>query len=281
MFVFDIDAEKEIDDILKFLESYKESGCRGVVLGLSGGKDSTVVAMLAKKVWGDDALAILMPNGEQKDLSDSLAIATQIGINYKVVDIETIYSSLIHAVENQLIDVPVTSFSGKEVFERDYVQNYHPITVKARTNIPPRIRMTILYAVAQTMGYRVMGTGNLSEYTIGWFTKWGDGAYDVNPIGHLTCTEVVKIGKVLAKEFNLDVKYITKTPDDGLSGKSDEENFGFSYEDLDNYIRNYAVLSPALASKINQMVGYSEHKKNPPVKIHRYSFEVLRVEDDK
>lgn len=270
-----IDTKKEIESIVDFLSNYKKSGCKGVVLGLSGGKDSTVVAMLAKKVWENNVVAILMPNGEQKDISDSIEIAKKLNLNYKIVNIETIYNNLVHVVENQLADIPKGTWDGKAVFERDFIPNCPKITSKAKTNIPPRIRMTVLYAVAQTLGYRVIGTGNLSESYIGWCTKWGDTANDVNPIAHLTCTEVVKIGKELAKEFGLDEKYVTKKPADGLTNKSDEDNFGFSYAVLDGFIRKYCTIGMDTAEKIDTMHKNSQHKREMPLKISREPFETL------
>lgn len=270
-----LDTKKEIESIIKFLTDYKNSGCKGVVLGLSGGKDSTVVAMLAKKVWGENVTALLMPNGEQKDISDSLEIAKQLNLDYKVINIETIYNNLVHVVENQIADVPKNKFNGAVVFERDYIPNCPKITAKAKTNIPPRIRMTILYAVAQTMGYRVIGTGNLSESYIGWCTKWGDCAYDINPIGHLTCTEVIKLGRELAKEFNLDLKFVNKTPDDGLSGKSDEDNFGFTYALLDGLIRKNCTIDFETYDKIENMHKISQHKRELPLKLTREPIETL------
>lgn len=266
-----MNAQKEIQRIKDWLLDYKKTTkCKGVVLGLSGGKDSTVVAMLVKAVWGDNMLCLLMPNGEQKDISDSLAIADALRVPHKIVNIETIYNSLIHVTENSIAEVPKNVFHGKTVYERDYVQNCPRITEKAKTNIPPRIRMTILYAVAQTRGYRVAGTGNLSEAYIGWFTKWGDGAHDFNPIAHLTCSEVIEIGKELAKEYGLDEKYIVKTPADGLSGKSDEENFGFSYAELDRHIRtnpSERVDGTLDGQKIERKHSETAHKRALPLKI--------------
>ena len=231
--------------------------------------------MLAKKVWKDNVLAILMPNGEQKDISDSIEIAKKLNLNYKIVNIETIYNNLVHVVENQLSDIPKGTWDGKTVFERDFIPNCPKITSKAKTNIPPRIRMTVLYAVAQTLGYRVIGTGNLSESYIGWCTKWGDTANDVNPIAHLTCTEVVKIGKELAKEFGLDEKYVTKKPADGLTNQSDEDNFGFSYAILDGFIRKDRAIGMDTAEKIDTMHKNSQHKREMPLKIYREPFETL------
>ena len=149
--------------IIDWLEDYRiKTDCKGVVLGISGGKDSTVCAMLAKKVWGDDVFGIIMPNGAQKDIDDAIKVCESIGIDYRIVNIETIYNNLILNVENRLT-------TKKENI--DWVENCPKISEKAKTNIPPRIRMTILYSVAQTLGYRVMGTGNASERFIGWFTK--------------------------------------------------------------------------------------------------------------
>ena len=213
--------QKEKERILNWLNAYKtEKNCKGVVLGLSGGKDSTVVAMLAKMVWGDNVLAVMMPNGNQADIDDSYAIAKTLGLNYRVVNVGAAFAGLTSAIENA---------EGTGKIE---------LSAKTKTNIPPRLRMTTLYAIAQTLGYHVIGTGNASERFIGWFTKWGDGACDFNPIAHLTCTEVVALGKVLAEELGLDLSFVIKTPSDGLTGKTDEENFGFTYAELDAFIRD-------------------------------------------
>lgn len=236
--------DNKLNTILTFLEEYKEkTGCRGVVLGISGGKDSTVVAMLAKKVWGDNIVGVLMPNGQQKDISDSQEIVKILDIKNYTVDIFGAYLSLCTAVEQQL---------GQ------------PISDKALTNVPPRLRMTTLYAIAQTLGYRVIGTGNASEAYVGWTTKWGDSAYDFNPIANLTCTEVMAVGKILATEFDLPEKYVVKTPSDGLSGKSDEDNFGFTYETLDAYIKGEEI-DKEIAARIAKMHEITAHKRALPV----------------
>ena len=124
--------------------------------------------------------------------------------------------------------------------------------------------MTVLYAVAQSIGYRVIGTGNASEAYIGWTTKWGDSANDFNPIAHLTCTEVIEIGKILAKDLGLDEKYVNKSPSDGLTGKTDEDNFGFTYDELDRYIHNDTSIPKETALKIERLHAASEHKRQPP-----------------
>lgn len=231
------------DRVKSWLEDYKRrTNCTGVVLGISGGKDSTTVAMLAKTVWGDKAVGVLMPNGVQSDIDDSLEIVKTIGLEYRVVNISSMYDAF-RAL------LPDTS-------------------EKALTNVAPRLRMITLYAIAQTLGYRVIGTGNASERFIGWFTKWGDGAFDFNPIAELTCSEVISLGKELCRDFGLDEKYIIKAPADGLTGKSDEANFGFSYESLDKVIANIRSGKEPddddVSKRIMELHRMTEHKRILP-----------------
>lgn len=241
-------ANEEIKRIVSFLENYKNNtNCKGVVLGLSGGKDSTVVAMLSKKVWGNNVYAVMMPNGTQADIQDSKDIAKTLNLSSGVVNIGEAYEGILQAI---------TSIN---------------ISDKAKTNIPPRLRMTTLYAIAQSLGYRVIGTGNASEGYVGWCTKYGDTGYDFNPIAHLTKTKVVEIGKVLAEEYGLDKRFITKTPSDGLTGKSDEENLGFSYELLDAYIEGVADVErhKQEIEKISQMHAVTQHKREMPYQVNQ------------
>lgn len=252
-----LDAKTAVEDIICWLENYKyETNCKGVVLGISGGKDSTVVAMLAKKVWGDNVIGVLMPNGEQKDIADSLNIVRCLKLKYKIVHIESIYEALLNNVE--------TGYMVNKCDNNGYPCQWEHIQIsdKSKTNIPPRIRMTILYSIAQSFGYQVIGTGNATETFLGWFTKWGDGAHDFNPIKSLTCNQVIELGKVLCQEFNLPIEYVVKTPSDGLTGKSDEENFGFSYKDAEDVMQGKEVASD-IYSKIDNMHKSTEHKRNP------------------
>ena len=237
--------------ITEWMNEYKEkTNCRGVVLGISGGKDSTVVAMLSKKVFGDNVFGVIMPNGEQKDIDDAVTVCQTLNINYRIVNINDAYKGLLNAI---------AYCPGMEDAN---------ISDKAKTNIPPRLRMTTLYAIAQTLGYRVIGTGNFSERYIGWFTKFGDGGCDLNPIAHLTCFEVVELGKELCKEFELPESLIVKTPADGLTGKSDEDNFGFTYQQLENYIKLVDGSGDVdIDKKIEHMNKMSEHKLRTPYTI--------------
>ena len=243
---------EKLDKIINWMEDFKiKNKVKGVVLGLSGGKDSTVVAMLAKKVFGGNVLAVSMPNGIQNDLEDALEICKTLNLEYTVVNIQNTYVEFLHSIKCP-----------------GFMHNPQSISEKAKTNIAPRIRMTALYAIAQSLGYLVIGTGNKSEAMLGWTTKFGDSACDFNPIGHLTCSEVIEIGKELAEEFGLDIGYIVKKPADGLTSKTDEENFGFTYEELDNYLL-YNIEGPNI-EKIKNMIRWAEHKRKMPPKVEEY-----------
>lgn len=239
--------KREYDRIIEFLRNYqKTSGLKGVVLGISGGKDSTIVAKLCVDAFGkDNVVGILMPNGDQKDIGTSYDVIKELGIHYIYVNIMDIYRDIpqrlvIHARPNW------NSFSFNE---------------KTRTNIPPRLRMMYLYAIAQELGYRVAGTGNLSERYIGWCTKFGDMACDFNPIAHLTCNEVIALGDYMGISKSL----VHKIPSDGLTNRSDEENFGFSYEQLDSYIRGQHQIPSEIEDKIKLMHERSMHKLKMPI----------------
>lgn len=262
--------KKIYDKIIKGIQNYcANTGCRGFVIGCSGGKDSTVVAkLLVDAIGANKVLGILMPNGEQIDIKDSIKVCELLGINYHTVNIQYVYESILSAIH-----VPYSP-----EYETDEYGNMYPdpipaaeriattnngfqfqINPKARTNIPPRLRMTVLYAIAQSIGYRVCGTSNKSEHYIGWFTKWGDGACDFNPIADLTCTEVIELGHYIGLPDDL----VDKTPADGLTGKSDEENFGFTYKELDEYINNpssVTVHNMDNYPKFDEMHKKSQHK---------------------
>jgi NAD+ synthase len=239
-------AKENYKKVVEWLEKYKEAtACSGVVLGISGGKDSTTVAMLAKKVWGDSVIGVLMPNGEQSDIADSYEIVKALGLRHYVVNINDAFSGIVGAIEK----------SGAPKIEG-----------QAKTNIPPRLRMTTLYAIAQSFGYRVIGTGNASEIYIGWTTKWGDGGHDLNPIAGLTCTEVMELGSLLSLEFGLDGRLAVKAPSDGLTGRTDEDNFGFTYKELDDYILYGIEPEKEKLEKIKRMHAFSAHKRKMPTR---------------
>jgi NAD+ synthase len=218
--------------IVSFLKNYQErTHVKGYVLGISGGKDSTIVAkLLVDAIGKENVLGVLMPNGEQKDIEDSVKVCKLLGINYQKVNISETYQSLKRSIERGIRQK--TNSTNVEHYANPIVGSKYIISEKSLTNVAPRIRMTTLYAIAQSLGYRVAGTSNASELFIGWGTKWGDLASDINPISQLTCSEVISLGDYMGLPYDL----IHKTPADGLTGKSDEENFGFTYKELDTLI---------------------------------------------
>lgn len=240
----EFDAKYQSEKIVEWIRDWFENhsgNAKGIVIGISGGKDSTVVAALCAKAIGKDKVfGVLMPNDHQSDIEDSIKVCQTIGIGYKIVNIGDIYAEILSTLRLE-----------------DIILSFH-----TRTNIPPRIRMTILYAIGQELSYRVAGTGNASEAFVGYFTKWGDGAYDFNPIANLTVEQVVEVGNAIGLPYEL----VHKTPSDGLCGKSDEENLGFSYEDISDYMNFGSCKNEEIANKIKKMHEYNAHKLSQPMK---------------
>lgn len=207
------DATKVKNDCVNWIRTFFENNgkdCNAVV-GISGGKDSSVVAALCVEALGKDrVIGVLMPCGEQQDIDCSYDLVNHLGIPYYVVNIKD-------AVEGIKANMP------KDL----------PLTAQSLTNLPPRIRMTTLYAVSQSCNGRVANTCNLSEDWVGYSTRYGDAAGDFSPLSRLTVQEVKEIGHLLG----LPSELVEKTPIDGLCGKTDEENLGFTYAELDRYIR--------------------------------------------
>lgn len=232
----DFEPKKAIKSIKNWLENYSnETGLQKVVLGISGGKDSTVVAKLCADVLGaDNVNGIMLPNGTQKDINDSIRVTQILGIKSETINIMEAFDALCNSI-------PEISKLGAE-------------------NVAPRIRMTVLYAYAASHGCRVAGTGNLSEKLLGYFTKWGDGAHDFNLIGNYTSLEVMRIGE----ELGLPIELVYKTPSDGLSGLSDEEKLGVTYADVHKFIRCDAKgLDSKTFDKIVKIAKSAEHKIKP------------------
>lgn len=235
-------AVKTTTDIIDWIKEYfQKNGSLSTkaIIGISGGKDSSICAALCVKALGKDrVLGVLMPQGEQADIDCSRKIVEFLGIDSIEVNIADAYSGLM----NQL--------SGKI-----------SISKQAIINTPARLRMTTLYAVAACVGGRVVNTCNLSEDWVGYSTKFGDNAGDFSILGDLTVTEILSIGDYLKLPYAL----VHKVPIDGLSGKTDEDNFGFTYSDLDNYIRGYDTLSEniQLKERIDNMHNASRHKIEP------------------
>ena len=211
--------DKEIDSIIEWIKTYFVNNGNPntkAVIGISGGKDSTVAAALLVKALGPDrVIGVLMPEGSQKDIADSYEVCNYLGIKYHEINISTTMDALTEEIPQELFEL------------RDDNDIYW-------TNTPARLRMTTLYAVAGLVGGRVCHTGNASEAEIGYTTKYGDLAGDFSLLQDFTVSEIYAMGDAL----ELPKYLVHKVPSDGMSGKSDEEKIGLSYELIDNYIRN-------------------------------------------
>lgn len=211
MYKFDVvDAtNKCIEWIRDFFEK-NGKGCNAV-LGISGGKDSTVAAALCVEALGKDrVIGVLLPNGIQEDIEDAYAICRHLGIKYYEVNIKEMVDAAHIALSNQM-----------------------EISEQTKINLNPRIRMSMIYAVSQSLNGRVVNTCNLSEDWVGYSTRYGDSVGDFSPLSHFTVTEVKQIGAYL----KLPIFLVNKVPSDGLCGYTDEDRLGFTYEELDKYIR--------------------------------------------
>ncbi|MBP3559222.1 MAG: NAD(+) synthase [Clostridia bacterium] len=231
------DALKVKNDIVKWIQDWFEingKGCKGV-LGISGGKDSSVVAALLVEALGkENVVGVLMPNGEQFDIDVSEALVKHLGIKSYVVNIKEAYDGVISELNKSGIG----------------------LTPQAVTNLPPRLRMTTVYAVSQCVNGRVANTCNLSEDWVGYSTRYGDSAGDFSPLAKLTVQEVKEIGRALG----LPDMFVDKVPIDGLCGKTDEDNLGFTYATLDRYIREGVCEDEEIKAKIDRMHRINQFK---------------------
>ena len=226
-------AKKTKDQCVEWIRDFfKENGnnCNAVV-GISGGKDSSVVAALLVEALGKDrVIGVLMPQGEQHDIDMAYLLVKTLGIKHFVINVKDAVESVINNLPK---DIEIT-----------------PQTIQ---NIPPRVRMTTLYAVSQSVNGRVANTCNLSEDWVGYSTRYGDSVGDFSPLSNLTVTEVKQIGY----ELGLPKELVDKTPIDGLCGKTDEENLGFTYAELDKYIREGKIENEQTKEIIDK-----KHKQN-------------------
>ncbi|MBE6793716.1 MAG: NAD(+) synthase [Ruminococcaceae bacterium] len=218
-----------VDWIRDFFEKNGKD-CKAV-LGISGGKDSSVAAALCVEALGKDrVVGVLMPQGVQHDIDAAYLLVNHLGIKHYEVNIKD-------AVDGVLKNIP-------EDLE---------LTPQSLQNLPPRIRMSTVYAISQSVNGRVVNTCNLSEDWVGYSTRYGDSVGDFSPMSNLTVTEVKAIGHILG----LPEELVEKTPIDGLCGKSDEENLGFTYAELDVYIRTGYIEDKAKKELIDK-----KHKAN-------------------
>lgn len=235
------DAEKVKDACVQWIRDWFEEngkGCNAVV-GISGGKDSSVCAALCVEALGKDrVIGVTMPNGVQPDIADSVKLIEHLGIKRYDINIGSAFQALMAEVEDKL---------------------GHPASAQTRINMAPRLRMTSLYAISQSNNGRVANTCNLSEDWVGYSTRYGDAAGDFSPLGGLTVQEVKAIGKVLGLPGDL----VEKAPSDGLTGKTDEDNLGFTYAVLDKYIRTGVCEDPAVKALIDRKYAMNQFKLKP------------------
>ena len=204
---------KAMNGCIEWIREFFEENGKGcnAVLGISGGKDSSVVAALLVEALGKDrVIGVLMPNGEQADIDMAKLLVNHLGIKYYVVNIKEAYDGIINAFPEEL-----------------------NMSNQTKINLAPRLRMSTVYAVSQSVNGRVANTCNLSEDWVGYSTRYGDSVGDFSPCSHFTVQEVKEIGRMLG----LPEVLIEKAPSDGLCGKTDEDNLGFTYAVLDKYIR--------------------------------------------
>lgn len=232
-----LELKNRIEFIQNILESSRASG---IIYGNSGGKDSALVGILCKKAC-ENVLGVIMPCESKRnfgeDMEDGLKVAEQFNIDYITVDLTDAKKAIL-----------------------SHVENVSEITSSSKANIAPRLRMTTLYSIGQSKNYLVAGTGNKSEGFMGYFTKWGDGAYDLNPISDLTVTEIYEFLKFLNAPENI----IKKAPSAGLfEGQTDESEMGVTYKEIDEYIAT-GEGNPESVAKIEAAHKRSEHKRTMP-----------------
>ena len=224
-------AEKVKSECVQWIRDFFEQngkGCNAVV-GISGGKDSSIVAALCVEALGKDrVIGVLMPNGEQADIDMAKLLVDTLGIRHFIVNIKDAVDGVVNSVPFELSE-------------------------QSRTNLPPRIRMATLYAVSQSHNGRVANTCNLSEDWVGYSTRYGDSVGDFSPCSYLTVAEMKQIGRLCG----LPDVLVDKVPIDGLCGKTDEDNLGFTYAVLDRYIRTGEIDDENIKKNIDD-----RHRRN-------------------
>lgn len=231
-----IEAKNECIAWIRDWFEHNGKDCNAII-GISGGADSSIVAALCVEALGKErVIGVMMPDGHQADLEDSVKLCNFLDINAEIINI------------GPTIDVLMS-----------HLYSITLLSQQAKINLPPRVRMTTLYAISQSKNGRVANTCNLSEDYIGYSTRWGDSVGDFSPLANFTKTEVVAIGDACG----LPRELTHKTPSDGLCGKTDEDNFGFTYEVLDKYIRTGECEDEIVMEKIDKLHTQNLFKMKP------------------
>ena len=221
------DAQRVKDECVKWIRDFFEENGKGcnAVLGISGGKDSSIVAALCVEALGKDrVIGVLMPNGEQSDIDMAKLLVNHLGIRHYIINIKDAFDGLDNSIPFEL-------------------------SQQSRENLAPRIRMSTVYAVSQSNNGRVANTCNLSEDWVGYSTRYGDSVGDFSPCSYITVQEMKEIGRLLG----LPEILIDKVPSDGLCGQTDEEKLGFTYAELDRYIRTGEIDNPVSKERIDYL----------------------------
>jgi NAD+ synthase len=245
-------------DIAEWLhERVNAAGSRGIVVGLSGGIDSAVVVGLAAMAMPGRVVGVMLPcHSDPQDDADARLAADHFGVPAIRVDLAPAYDRLLADLRLATMTLPP---------DQQPISTADEVDIKMRVpvaNVKPRLRMTSLYYIANSLNYLVAGTGNRSELTIGYFTKYGDGGVDLLPIGRLLKSEV----RAVARELGVPAPVIEKPPSAGLwQGQTDESEMGFTYADLENYLTHGPqTIAPALGLRIERLARASEHKRALP-----------------
>ena len=245
------DAKKVKNELVEWIRDwFKKNGpdCNAVI-GISGGKDSSVVAALCVEALGKDRVyGVMMPDGDQHDIDKSYEVVRHLGIKCVEANISRAVASVLDSITYGIYD---TTYQNADLAIT--------ISEQTRVNLPPRIRMATLYAISQSINGRVSNNCNLSEDWVGYSTRWGDSVGDFSPLSYLTVTEVKAIGY----ELGLPKDLIEKAPSDGLCGKTDEDNLGFTYEALDHYIRTGICEDSEVKARIDRLNNKNRFKLEP------------------
>ncbi len=250
-------------------QQVKAAGAGGIVVGLSGGVDSAVVARVSQMAVGGDLVTVMMPAySDPRDEQDAGLVAQHFKLPVMTVDLSEPYNALLAQAQRAVATAslgasaaPASAASAANTAATESADTAHRL---ALANVKPRLRMATLYFVANHLNYMVAGTGNRSEIAIGYYTKYGDGGVDLLPLAMLVKSEV----RALARELDVPMSIIEKTPSAGLwLGQTDEGEMGFTYGELERYLRQGpSALAPALVMKIERLIRASEHKRHlPPV----------------
>ena len=250
MSAYSFDPVAKRDSLVAAIRSLaEEQGFSRVVLGISGGKDSTVTAALCARALGpENVYGVMLPDGTQSDIDDSRRVVEALGIQSRTVNIGVMHAALREVTDQLGSGAPAGEFAV-------------PCSRESDINVGPRLRMTTLRYIAQALGARLAGTGNLSEATVGYCTKDGDTSCDFAALLSMTSVEVVQVGLTM-EELPKDL--VQKTPADGLSGQSDEERLGLRYADIHAWLREGTCGRPEVDAEIARREKASLHKRQMP-----------------